>query len=489
MGFSPDTEILAVLIHVVVVVTIHVRVVMMRPEPGVALAWLLIVTVAPGIGLLTYLAFGERRIGRRRAARIEALRVKVESWFEQLLAAGVTEIDWSRHPPPTEQLNRLGKATVGVPTLKGNDLRLISDTEEILRAIIEDVDAARSTVHMAFYIWHPGGTADEVVDALVSAAERGVRCRVLVDDLGSGRWLRTDHRRRLVAVGVEVVAALPVGLWRALFARGDLRLHRKIVVVDGKVAYAGSMNLVDPRYFKAESGFGRWVDAMARIEGPCVEALLGTLLSDWQLETGEDVERLIATSDMQRIEPAGAADVQVVPSGPGFGRTADALLQMLIRMVYAARREIVITTPYFVPDASMLRALRSAASQGVQVVLILPAKNDSILVRYASRSYYADLLEAGVEIRTYEGGLLHTKSITVDGRLSMFGTVNLDMRSLWLNYEVSLFVYDEDFGARLRALQESYLVDCGRVIADDWLARPATVRLLENSLRLVSPLL
>ena len=488
-AYLTDSEVLALLLHITIVAVVHIRVIMMRPEPGVALAWLLIVTVAPGIGVVVYLLFGERRIGRKRAARIDALRTEYEEWFESLLAYGVTEIDWSRHPSATEMLSKLGETTVGIPTLKGNELELFSDTEEILRAIIADVEAARSTIHMAFYIWHPGGTADEVVDALVRAAERGVRCRVLLDHLGSSTWLRSEHRKRLEAAGVSIVVALPVGMWRSLFARGDLRLHRKIVVVDGEVAFTGSMNLVDPRYFKAESGVGEWVDAMTRIQGPCVEALLATLLSDWQLETGEDVQALVATSDMKRIEPRGGADVQVIPSGPGVGRTADAILQMLVRMIYAAHREVLITTPYFVPDASMLRALRSAAGQGVRVVLIVPAKVDSFFVRYASRSYYGDLLEAGVEVYKYEGGLLHTKSIVVDGRMSNFGTVNLDMRSLWLNYEVSLFVYDEDFGTRLRALQMSYLEECRRVAPEGWQARPATTRLVENSARLVSPLL
>jgi cardiolipin synthase len=484
-----DLDTLALLVHLSIVGLIHVRVIMMRPEPGVALAWLLIVTLVPALGVLVYLLFGERRIGRRRAQRIDALRTRYEGWFETHLASGVTEIDWARHQSAGEQLDRLGKATAGIPTMRGNRLEIFSDTQEILRAIIADVERARSTIHMAFYIWHPGGTADEVVDAVVRAAERGVRCRILVDHLGGGEWLRGEHRKRLVAAGASVAAALPAGLWRSLFARGDLRLHRKIVVIDGELAYTGSMNLVDPRYFKAESGVGEWVDAMARIEGPCVEALLGVLLSDWQLETGEDPEHLIATSDMQRIQPLGGADVQVIPSGPGAGRVADTILQMLVRMIYAAREELVITTPYFVPDVSMLRALRSVAAQGVRVVLIVPAKVDSLLVRYASRSYYADLIEAGVEILKYESGLLHTKSITVDGRLSMFGTVNLDMRSLWLNYEVSLFVYDEDFGGRLRALQEAYVAECVPVVAEEWSRRSAPARLVENSVRLVSPLL
>ena len=157
--------------------------------------------------------------------------------------------------------------------------------------------------------------------------------------------------------------------------------------------------------------------------------------------------------------------------------------------INAAKQELVLTTPYFVPDESLLRALRGASARGVRVRMIVPEKVDSLLTRFASRSYYDELMELGIEIYLYRGGLLHTKSITADQRITMFGTVNLDMRSLWLNYEVSLFVYNEDFGARLRALQASYLDECAAVVPQAWRERPATTRLVENSFRLVSPLL
>jgi len=462
---------------------------MMRPAPGVALAWLLIVTLVPLVGVTLYILFGERRIGRRRASRIAVLRTAYEEWFEDLHADPITQVDWSRHPQLCRDMNELAKATLGIPTVLGNELTLLSDTQEILRAIIRDVDAAVTTVNLEFYIWHPGGTADEVVDAVVRAAERGVTCRILVDALGSAAWWATEHPKRLREAGVALRRALPVALWRSFFARGDLRLHRKIAVFDGEIAYTGSLNLVDPRHFKEESGVGEWVDAMVRIRGPAVEPLLGVLLSDWQLETGEPVSELVEGAGMRRLTPVGTSDVLVFPSGPGSGKMQDGILQMLVKTIHVAQKEIVITTPYFVPDASMLLALRAAAAQGVHVTLIVPAKVDSILVRYASRSYFVDLMQAGVEIQQFSGGLLHTKSITIDGRGAMFGTVNLDMRSLWLNYELTLFVYDDDFGKRLRDLQQGYLADCTRVDPEAWLARPAHKRFVENTFRLVSPLL
>jgi cardiolipin synthase len=247
------------------------------------------------------------------------------------------------------------------------------------------------------------------------------------------------------------------------------------------------MNLVDPRYFKQDANVGEWVDAMVRAEGSVVAPLAMTMIGDWMLETGESIEAIVKSAGLALVAPKGSVDVQVVPSGPG--QTDDGLLQMLLAIINSARDELVLTTPYFVPDESMLRALRGAAGRGVKVDMILPEKVDSLLTRYASRSYYDELTEMGVRIHLYRKGLLHTKSITADGRISMFGTVNLDMRSIWLNYEVALFVYGADFAEELRALQQSYLDDSDRLEPATWAERPFHERFLENSFRLVGPIL
>ena len=229
------------------------------------------------------------------------------------------------------------------------------------------------------------------------------------------------------------------------------------------------MNLVDPRYFKQDANCGQWVDAMVRLEGAAVSPLALTMLGDWMLETVESLDQLMATTGLEMTQPCGNEDVQVVPSGPG--ESGDGLLQMLLAVINSAQEELVLTTPYFVPDDSMLRALRGAAARGVRVDMILPERVDSLLTRYASRSYYDELLDVGVRIQLYQKGLLHTKSITADRRISMFGTVNLDMRSLWLNYEVALFVYGQVFAEQLHALQQSYIKDCRLLDQQEWSKR------------------
>jgi cardiolipin synthase len=287
--------------------------------------------------------------------------------------------------------------------------------------------------------------------------------------------------------GVLLRAAMPVGFVRFLFGRNDVRVHRKIVIIDDRIAWTGSMNMVDPRYFKQDANVGEWVDAMVRAEGSMVAPLALTMIGDWTLETGESVREVAREAGFHDVGGTGGADVQIVPSGPG--QTVDGLLQMLLSTVNSARDELVLTTPYFVPDDSLLRAIRGAAARGVRVSMIVPEKVDSLLTRYASRSFYDELMDCGVKIFLYRKGLLHTKSITADRRISMFGTVNLDMRSLWINYEVAAFVYGHEFGEELHALQQSYIEDSDFLDSDEWTRRSNFQRFLENAFRLTSPVL
>lgn len=460
---------------------------MKRPPTGVALAWLILVAAIPYGGALIYLMIGERRVGDQRTRRIDQMRADYEPLRKVVLDQGMADINWDRHAPAIELLDRLGRNLVGMPTVGGNDCEIISNTSAILNGIRKDIDQAKKSVLMEFYIWNKGGLADDVLNAVIRASARGVNCRLLIDALGARPWWKSDQPDKLRAAGVLLEATLPVGLFRTFVGRTDLRMHRKIVVIDARLAWTGSMNLVDPRYFKQDTGVGEWVDAMVRLKGPVVIPLAAVLIGDWAVETGESVRDLLPEHDLQLVETEGEADIQVIPSGPAI--EDEGLLQMFLGLINSAQNELVLTTPYLVPDDSLLKALRGAAGRGVRVSIIVPEKVDSFLTRYASRSYFDNLLEAGIRIFQYRAGLLHTKSLVVDNSVSMFGTVNLDMRSLWLNYELSLFIYDVQFASQLRQLQQSYIEDSIPLDPDLWEARPMTTRLLENVLRLMSPLL
>jgi cardiolipin synthase len=483
--FRPAT--ISILVHVFVVLGLLVRVIMRRPPIGVACAWLLLILSLPFAGAIIYLLIGERRIGRGRASKILSLRSEFETLNAEVIGQQTLAVYWSHHRPQWRAMADMGQVLTGSRVLHGSRLELMSDTEAILRMITRDIDAAERSVLMEFYIWNAGGLADAVFEALIRAASRGVHCLVLIDALGARPWWRGDQPGRLRAAGVELRAALPVGLFRTLIGRTDLRLHRKIVVIDAVVGWTGSMNMVDPRFFKQDCGIGQWVDAMTRIEGAAVGGLIATHLSDWLLETNDSLGKLLERLPQTELRSVGTSDVQVIRSGPG--QSGDALLQMVLACVNHAQQELVMTTPYLIPDESLLQALRGAAARGVAVKIVVPEKVDSFLTRHASRSYFEDLASAGVKIHLYRGGLLHTKSIRVDGDLSMFGTANMDLRSFWLNYEVSLFVYGDDFNTKLAELQDGYLAQSVELDYAAWDRRRFGERFLQNSLRLVSPLL
>ena len=476
---------LLICVHLVVQFVLAFRVIMRRRPVGECLAWVLVIFVFPVIGPLTYLLLAELRLGSRRGKRFEELFPPIADWLKELNTR--FHINWHQVGEECEPLARLAQLSLGLPTLPGNRFELIGDWQVVFRRIVEDIDAAQYTCHLEFYIWQPGGATEEVAAALMRAEQRGVTCRVLVDAMGSRTFLRSQIAETLRQAGVEILAALPGGIFRMPFVRFDLRMHRKIVVIDGRIAYTGSLNLVDPRYFKQDADVGQWVDAMVRLEGPTVEALAITFLADWYVESEYDLEQLRDTGGAKPQSRIGECAVQALPSGPAFN--SESIEQILVMGIYAARHELILTTPYFVPSEALRMALESAARRGVKVILIVPAKVDSRLVRYASQAFQSDLLRAGVRIAKFKGGLLHTKSVTVDGRMSLFGSLNLDPRSLRLNFEISLAIYDRTFTGELRALQQSYLDQSELIDLEIWHNRPTRQRVAENCARLFGPLL
>ncbi|CAG0906546.1 unnamed protein product, partial [Cyprideis torosa] len=348
--------------------------------------------------------------------------------------------------------------------MTGNNLEVFTSSNALFEQMIHDIEEADSSCHMQFYIWQSGGRVDAVAQALCRAAKRGVTCRVLVDSIGSRSFIRSPQAEMMRSAGIKVLESLQAGLIKAFFARIDIRNHRKLVIIDGTIAYTGSQNMVDPAHFKQDEGVGRWVDIMLRIRGPVVESLAGTFCNDWFLETDtdhskiralkEDISRIRQIADVYPIEAKGNIAIQAVPSGPGL--VPDAIHKLLITAIYSARKELIVTTPYFVPDDLLLTALKSASEKGVDVRLVLPKKNNSKLVHFASQAHFEDLMRAGVKIFLFTDGLLHAKTITIDGELTLLGSVNLDMRSFWLNFELTLLIYCHIFTEEIRNQQLTY---------------------------------
>lgn len=455
---------------------------MLRPqrEPAARLAWLIAIVVLPVFGTLAYLLLGEARISakrRMRIARIEARlpRPRAAPEAAETLASG-----------PYAAPFALARAVNQLAPTAGNHAHLAADSAAAIREIVADIDAAQATVHVCFYIWLPDTSGLALKAALGRAAARGVKVRVLADALGSRRFIRSPHWEDLRRAGVDARPALPVGgvVWTLIRGRVDLRNHRKLVIVDNALAWCGSQNAADPE-FRIKPRFAPWVDAMVRWHGPVAQHCQFLFALDWMGEGGDDVTDLL---DRPGPAPAdGPIAAQVIGTGPLL--PFPAMTACFAQLIHAARRELVITTPYFVPDEQVLFALVAAGMRGVRTVLIVPRRNDSRIVAGASRSYYPALLAAGVEVHEFRPGLLHAKTIVVDGAVMLIGSANLDRRSFELNFENNVLAADPAFAAQLRARQDEWLALSDRVTAAQVARFGPLRRLWQNFLAMMGPLL
>ena len=470
-------------VHTIIVLLFGVHLISVRRPVGVAFAWFLIVILLPIVGIALYILIGERPVGRKLTRKI----VRMNREFEKITEGMRQKYAADRQLLPIEgrALSLLAEAKNGSPVVAGNKIELHTNSLNILQNFIDEINQAKKSLRLEFYIWALGGDADRVCEALIAASKRGIACQVLLDSLGSKDWFKSQWPARFRSAGIRVTEALPIQIGRFQFRRADLRLHRKIFVIDSAVVWTGSMNLVDPRTFKQNSGVGEWVDAMVRIEGPVAAQFELTFAFDWSVDDP-------AITNFKDREPptsphVGGALAQEFSSGPVY--RDDILYQVLLSAIMDAREELTITTPYFGPDDGLIQALMAAAARGVKVTLIVPKLNDSTLVAWSSKSFYEDLLNSGVTIAEFHGGLLHTKSLLIDKQIAIFGSVNFDQRSLRLNFEISLIVYNVDFCAKLEKLIESYLAQADYVDPKVWAKRPTWQRYLENAAHLTSPLL
>ena len=462
-----------------------IRVLTKRRTVASAMAWLLIIFFLPLVGIIAYILIGELNLGKRRADHAKQMWPVAKQWFDEL--KNHPHIFSTTCSSTAEPLLQLCALRQGIPATQHNELQLFTRYEKTIKSLIRDIELATERIEMVFYIWSPSGLADIVADTLIAAARRGIECRVMLDSAGSKAFFRSHYPKKMRDAGIEVVEALKVSIFRALFRRMDLRQHRKLILIDNHIAYTGSMNMVDPRFFKQDSGVGQWIDLMVRIDGP-ITSMFGIIYAcDWEMETNKHLPLQLPEKQILPFENKPGHTVHAIPSGPGFPQ--EMIHQTLLTAVYSSRHHLTMTTPYFVPSDDLLHAICTAALRGVDVSIILPAKNDSMLVRWASRAFYTELLEAGVKIYQFNGGLLHTKSVYVDGQLSLVGTVNLDMRSLWLNFELTTVIDDSDFCNDLDYVQSDYIASSTLLTLEEWHKRPMWYRIIERLFYFFSPLL
>ena len=446
-----------------------------RRSAAASRTWLLLIFLLPWPGLVLYAVFGRIYVPRRRIEMQERASKRICEVQGQLRATAAPP----DLPPHLQPIAHLGRQLGDFEVCTGNAIELLTDYDPAIDRLVADIDAAKRAVHLLFYIFEADATGRRVGDALLRAARRGVECRVLMDAVGSKRGLR-KLAPALRKEGVEVLAMLPAGLFRRRAGRFDLRNHRKLAIIDGGIGYTGSQNLVNPAFVKGYPN----EELLARVTGPVVAQLQAVFLADHFFETGQP---LAYQDHFLDLRATGSSAAHVLPSGPGYGRENGQ--EFIAALLYAARRRVVITTPYFVPDDAILQAITAATDRGVEVHLVVSRHANQRLTQWAQQSFYEGLLECGVVIHLYEPRFLHAKHITMDDDVALLGSTNMDIRSFALNAEINLVVYDPGLVSRLQEIQQRYFAQSERLSAEAWRQRALGWKVLQNSARLADSLL
>ncbi|CAL8979245.1 Major cardiolipin synthase ClsA [Propionicimonas sp. T2.31MG-18] len=487
MDATSEWTLWAILIAALVDLAIRIAAIIVVPRrrrPTAAMAWLLAIYFIPWIGVFLFLMIGSPRLPRARRRKQDEINAYIRdaTLHRELGNPGTDAPDWF------SSLVTLNRNLGALPLSGGNAARLYPGYEDSIEAMAEAVRGASIYVHVEFYILQADATTEVFFQALEDAAARGVTVRVLLDHWANrSKPYYRQTRRRLDAMGAAWHLMLPVQPLKGKYQRPDLRNHRKLLVVDGRVAFTGSQNLTDSTYnlpVNIRRGL-HWVDLMVRVEGPVVSGVNAVFLGDWYSETDEVLVEALGPAGS--VECPGTLEAQIVPSGPGFEFQNN--LKLFMGLLYAAQERIIIVSPYFIPDEGLLLAITTACQRGLRVELFVSEEGDQAMVYHAQRSYYEDLLRAGVRIWMYERPfILHSKSMTIDDHVAIIGSSNMDMRSFGLNQEISMLVRGEEFVTQLRAVEDDYRAASRELTLEEWLRQPLRSTVLDNLARLTSAL-
>ncbi len=466
-------------------------------RPSSSTAWLLAILLLPFIGLPLFLLMGSPYINQRRHRIQQQANAMIED-----VQADFPDVPSNDVSTEVLSIARLNRTLTGFPSVIGHNAGVHADYEQAIQRMAELIDDAEKHVYVEIYIMAWDDTTDVFFQALARARTRGVQVKVLFDQIGSYKY---PHYRtlgkRLDAIDVEWRLMLPIQPWNYRFRRPDLRNHRKLVSIDGHTAFVGSINLIERSYRKAWVNDSplRWVDYMVELTGPIVSSVEAVFAVDWYIESDEQID---VTEPIDAPITPHTNYLQMVPSGPGY--STEPVLRVYNSIVHHAKKKLILCSPYFIPDESLLESVTSASYRGVDVELYVSRKADQFMVHHAQSSYYQALLEAGVRIFQFpEPYVLHSKFTLADpddaspagsganssgNALGTFGSANMDMRSFGLNYETTILVSKGDILADLNELADNYKRVCHELTLEEWNKRGFIRRYVDNVMRLTSAL-
>lgn len=448
-------------------------------------AYLLVTLFVPVLGILIYLALGanyrKNKLYSKKIINDDKILAEVK---EKIVRE--TENSWERAEKEVKENEKLARMLLNdnSPLTGDNEVKLLLNGENKFPAVISALKNARHHIHMEYYIFEDDVIGNEIKEILIQKVKEGVQVRFIYDDLGS-RSIRKKFVRSLSDAGVEVFPFYKI-LFLAFSNRTNYRNHRKIIVIDGCVGFVGGINVSDRYINRSDRKKLFWRDTHVQINGPGVFYLQYLFICDWNFCASQQLTDLHDYFPPLNVKRGGAY-VQIAASGPDSD--SPTIMYSLMETIVMAKEELLITSPYFIPGQSMLDAICVAALSGVKVKLLAPEVSDSAIVNAAAKSYYAEVLDAGVEIYLYKKGFVHAKTVVSDGELAIVGSANMDHRSFELNFEVNSIIYDQDIAGQLREAFLEDIKDANKIDPAVWAKRTKLSQLPEKLARLLSPLL